>query len=187
MKLKFLHFIFVLLLLSPLSSYGATKENVSMADKMLLAQTPLILNGLGVRRATWFKVKVYVGGLYLKEKSKETKKILSMPYPKFMRMTFVRNVDKKDLSEGWEDGFKAALGKEGYKTFASQILQFKQTMGDIKKGQSIEISFLQKGAEVIFNGQKKGLIAGADFAGALLSVWFVNPKDEGLRDGLLGL
>jgi hypothetical protein len=40
---------------------------------------------------------------------------------------------------------------------------------------------------VIFKGQVKEMIGGADFATALFAIWFgADPADEGLKDSLVG-
>ena len=45
---------------------------VSLPDRMQAPdRQPLVLNGMGVRKATLFKVKVYVAGLYLPESSSD--------------------------------------------------------------------------------------------------------------------
>ncbi len=183
--MKSIILIFFLIFLT--SVQPATKEKVTMSDTMTLKKVPLVLNGLGVRKATWLKVRVYVGGLYLREKSKDHQKVLGMKYPKFIRMSFVRSVSGKNIKGGWTEAFQAALNENEYETLTPKITQLNNMMGDVKKGQDIELSFLKKGVEVVFNGQKKGLISGTKFSRALLSVWFINARDKGLRDGLLGL
>jgi hypothetical protein len=59
-------------------------------------------------------------------------------------------------------------------------------MVDIKKGQSILITFQKEGVEVTVAGTKKPLIKDSNFSRALLSIWFLNARDEELRDELMG-
>jgi hypothetical protein len=59
-------------------------------------------------------------------------------------------------------------------------------MVDIKKGQSILITFKKEGVETIVAGVNKPIIKSESFARALLSVWFINARDEELRDELMG-
>ena len=58
-------------LLISLNLYSATQNKVTMPDTISIKGADLVLNGLGTRKATWLRVKVYVGGLYLEKKSKD--------------------------------------------------------------------------------------------------------------------
>jgi hypothetical protein len=166
---------------------AGTLNGVSMPSTLKIENKELILNGMGTRKATWLKVKVYVGGLYTLNKELNPTKLLDMDYPKFIRMSFVRSVGAKKLKSGWVDAFEAAVPAPMRKKVQTQIDQFLATQGDIEKGQEILLTFLNKGVQVKFNGQDKGLMKGKDFSRSLLSVWFINAKDQGLRSGLLGL
>jgi len=44
---------------------AADLDGVTLPDTMQLDGSELVLNGMGTRKATMFKVKVYVMGLYL--------------------------------------------------------------------------------------------------------------------------
>ena len=70
-----------LLLLSALSlastSIAATVADVTVADEATVGGQKLVLNGVGVREATMLKVKVYVMGLYLPEKSQDAEAIIA--------------------------------------------------------------------------------------------------------------
>jgi hypothetical protein len=56
---------------------GAECLNVKVPDSAKAGGTDLVLNGLGIRKATFLNVKVYVAGLYLPQKSGEAGKIIS--------------------------------------------------------------------------------------------------------------
>lgn len=163
---------------------AATKENVTFQDKLIYEGKELVLNGLGVRKATFLKVRVYVGGLYVDSKSKESPVILSAPNPKLIIMSFVRDVSKSKLIQAWEEGFESALGKEEKEKQMNSIEKFYDLMKDIEKGEQVKIGFLDKGVQVTFNQEYKGLIGDKSFAKALLSIWFINPRDKGLRSTL---
>ena len=80
---------FALLIISLLLSqklWSATCNDVTMPDSVNIKSKDLVLNGMGTRKATWLKVKVYVGGLYLSKKTTDADDILSQPYPKYLRM-----------------------------------------------------------------------------------------------------
>jgi len=171
-----------LLVLTQLNA--ATLEKITMPDSMKIAGKTLVLNGLGLRQATIFKVDVYVGGLYVTTKSKDQKVILDQLGPKFINMHFVRDVSKSKLNGGWEDAFDNAVKNQT--KLKTRMERFYKMMEDIKENQEIKITFFDDKVNVVFNGKNKGDILGADFSKALLAVWFINASDEGLRDGLLG-
>lgn len=168
------------------ASFSATKLDIEMPDKVTIDGKELVLNGQGVRKATWLKVKVYVGGLYISSKSQDASQVMNQSFPKFIDMTFLRDVGEDKLQGGWSDGFEAAVNSENRKKYAAEFKQFNSTMKEILKKQKILITFTDKGVKVNFNGTESKHIGDAGFAKAIFSIWFVNAKDEDLRDGLLG-
>lgn len=174
-----------LMLASSLTISAATIEGVNFADKVNVEGKELALNGIGTRKATFLKVKVYHGALYLDQKTKDPQAFLSSQAPKEIIMHFVRDVDAKKLREAFNEGLEAA--NKNFVIFKPQMDQFNSLIHDVVKGDEFFITFLKDG--VLFSSNKKKnveKIASADFSRALLSIWFINPRDEGLRSGLLG-
>lgn len=179
-------FILATLLIFSTLTFGAKKADVELPDTMKLEGKELVLNGIGIRRATIFSVKVYVGGLYVLKKSQDAKVILNEPNPKHITMKFVRNVDADDLQDGWLEAFEAAVSESERRPLMSAFNKFNATMKNVKEGETILINFLDQGVQVSVKGQKHPFIGDKAFAKALLSVWFINARDELLRDELLG-
>ena len=175
-----------LFLLSSLT-LAAKKADVELPDTMRLEGKDLVLNGIGIRRATIFNVKVYVGGLYVLKKSTDVKAILSQDNPKHITMKFVRSVDADDLQEAWLEGFKAAVPEAQRTPLMEVFNKFNATMKDVEEGDIISLNFLDQGVQVSVKGQRHPFIGTKEFSKALLSIWFVNARDERLRDELLGL
>src|SRR5260370_42271178 len=50
-------------------AYAAMCRDVQFPDSVTAAGGDLVLNGLGIRKATLLSIKVYVAGLYLPQKS----------------------------------------------------------------------------------------------------------------------
>ena len=176
----------ILLAIMSLSVFSVEKAGVTIPDTMTINGKPLVLNGVGVRRATFLRIKVYVGGLYLSKKTNKTEEILSSAYPKYLSMSFIRDVDKEDLQKAWLEGLEAAVKKADRAPLMKSFNEFNAHMVDIKKGQAIQITFLTEGVQVTVAGVKKPLIKDTSFSRALLSVWFINARDEELRDELMG-
>ncbi|MCR9205719.1 MAG: chalcone isomerase family protein [Halobacteriovoraceae bacterium] len=176
--------IFVIISFFP--TFAGEKAGIKVPDTIELKGKKLFLNGMGIRRATWLNIKVYVGSLYVQKKSQDPMVILDQPYPKHINMTFVRDVDKDSIIGKWNEGFNAAV-KEPLKTKLMPYLrEFNSRMMEARKKQKILIDFLEDGVEVEFNGKKGEKIGDKAFSKALLSIWFVNARDEDLRDEMLG-
>ncbi len=73
----------------------------------------LVLNGLGVREATIFKVDVYVAGLYLRQRSSDPSQILKTDESKVLDMVFVHDVSRDQMVDAWREGFEKKAGREG--------------------------------------------------------------------------
>ncbi len=177
--------ISILLLISSLT-FAAKKADVELPDTMSLEGKELVLNGIGIRRATIFNVKVYVGGLYVLKKSQNSNEIINQDNPKHITMKFVRDVDADDLQDAWLEGFKAAVTEADRKPLMEAFNKFNATMRDMEEGEAILINFLDQGVQVSVKGQKHPFIGDKAFSKALLSIWFINARDERLRDELLG-
>lgn len=169
---------------APPPAEAASKGGVTMPDSVQVDGKTLVLNGLGIREATVLNVDVYVAGLYLEAKSKDAKAIIEADAPKRIAMKFVRDVDKADLTEAFEDGFK----KNGGAAFSAQVAKLKAMLGDAKEGQEWVLTYVPgKGTEVKGAGKVKGTIEGAGFQKVLFKIWLgPNPPNAGLKTGLLG-
>ncbi len=177
--------VFILLMAFNSNVFAAKKAGISIPDKVTIDGKELQLNGIGVRRATFLRIKVYVGGLYLEKKTQKVEEILSSSYPKYIPMHFMRDVDKEDLQEAWLEGLKAAVKEADRKEIMKSFNEFNSNMADIKKGQSILITLKKDGVQMSFAG-KKTFIKNQKLSRAILSIWFINAKDEQLRDEFMG-
>ena len=166
--------------------HAATKDGVSMPDEITLQGETLKLNGLGIRRATFFNVHVYVGGLYLKAKTQKVDKFLNSSNIKHIKMHFVRDVDRDDIIEGWEEAFENAVPDKRRQKIQKKIDQFNDSMAMMEEGDVIKITFHPKKVTYTIRDEGPFNIRGETFCRALLSVWFINAKDQGLKKGLLG-
>jgi len=162
-------------------------EGVRFEATMNIADQDLVLNGIGVRRATFLKVRVYVGGLYLERKSSQPSEFLAFTTPKYINMHFLRAVKKADLTGAWDEGFVAALGNDKAQTLSAERAQLNELMVDLKRDETMNFTFLNDRVLVEVQNRPAVEIQGSEFSRGLLSVWFLNPRDEGLTNGLLGL
>ena len=146
----------------------------------------LVLNGLGMRQATLFKVNVYVSALYLPKPSADARAILESAAPYELVMAFVRNVGAKDIANGWSEGFERN-GREQLPALSGRIATLTGWMSDIKTGQRMQFTFRPGvGLQAIINGTPKGTITGDDFGRAFLSIWLGVPPNPEIKAGMLG-
>jgi hypothetical protein len=147
----------------------------------------LTLNGLGLRKATIFGIKVYIGALYVAHPTTDAGAILMSHDPVEMRLRFVFHVTAGQLRDAWREGFeKSARGE--LPRLRTRIAQLNGWMAGVGSGQ--EMTFLSipgVGIRYSLDGAVKGTIAGDDFATAFLSIWLgSSPPSRALRAGLLG-
>jgi len=165
-------------------------KGINIAEQITQPQTgqTLKLNGAGIRSK--FIFDIYVGALYLPAKSTDAKQIINSPVPKRVSMYFVYSkIEKKKMTEAWNEAFSDALDKAAFKALKARIDQFNSYFPDIVKGDKVVIDFIPgQGVAISINGERKGVIAGNDFSQALLRIWLGDsPVDETLKDGMLGL
>ena len=167
--------------------FGAECLKVKVPDSVKAGNTDLVLNGLGIRKATFVQVKVYVAGLYLPQKSGDATKIIGANQPWQLVLRFVRDVDASDIRDAWQEGFEKNSGDK-LAALQPRIETLNARMADFKEGQYL--SFTNdpaQGVAVDVNGAGGSAIKGADFAAALLAVWIgAEPPNEDLKAGLLG-
>ncbi len=164
---------------------AATLAGVNLPDSVKVGEQTLVLNGLGLRKK--FVVKVYVAGLYLKQKSSDASAIMKDDGPKRMVMHFVHDVSRKQLADGFNEGFDNN-SPDAKKTMKADIDSFLGALEDVKQGDEVVFTFLPgSGTTVAINGKDKLTIANPAFAPVLFSVWLgPKPPNADLKSGLLG-
>lgn len=177
--------ITILVTLVSLNVFSAELDGIKFDDKVTVDNKDLILNGIGIRKATIFKIKVYYGGLYLGSKAKDPAAFLNTPSPKQIVMHFVREVDAKSLRDGFTEGMEVA--NPNHETFKAAFSKFNSLIPDVVKGDLIIITFFNDGVAVKTKANNSEKFGNADFSRALLNIWFTKPRDEQLKKGLLGL
>jgi len=148
----------------------------------------LILNGAGIRYKFFFKI--YVGALYLTEKQTSAKKILEASKANRIAMHFLYDeVEKEKLVDAWLEGFEDNVTSDVFSALKDRLDKFNQMFSDMHKGDLVLLDYIpQKGTRVMIKGDVKGVIEGADFNRALLSVWLgKEPVTEELKDAMLGI
>jgi len=91
-------------LLAAAPAGGREVSGVEVPGSYAVGGESLELNGAGLRKK--FIFKVYVGALYLKERSSDAASILAADAPWAVRMTFLRDVTRSQLMGAFREGFE---------------------------------------------------------------------------------
>jgi hypothetical protein len=164
---------------------AATLADVNLEDQVTVQDKQLELNGLGLRTATAFKVKVYAIGLYLENKSGDPEAIMASAENKRIMMHFLHKVSADELSGGWSEGFEN--NTSDISAIKDEIAKFNASMRDVKTGDTIVLDFYGDKVDVLINGSRTGSVEGESFLKAVLAIWLgPKPPNKPLKEGILG-
>jgi hypothetical protein len=172
------------------SSWALHLAGVDVSEHVQVANTGLVLNGTGVRRA--YFLDVYVASLYLPQRQNETSAILAMPGSKRLQMTMLMSASSQDFNKAMVKGMRRNSTDDEYHHLQSRISDFERIIngyGAVKRGDVISIDYFpDKGTAVSVNGQVKDApIAGEDFYKNILEIFLgANVNDTELKRKLLG-
>lgn len=162
-------------------------DGVSFPEHIRARGQTLTLNGLGLRKATIFGIKVYVGALYVAHPTADADAILNSRDPVEIDLAFVFRASAGQLRDAWEEGFaKSAAGRPA--PLQSRITQLENWMNGVSSGQRMSFLLIPGvGVQYSLDGAVQGTIPGDDFATAFLAIWLgSSPPSPELRAGLLG-
>ena len=174
-----------------ISADAAEIEGVKLADKVRLGDggPELVLNGAGLRTRVFFKV--YVGALYLREKSGSAQAVFADNGPKRVAMHMLRDLTADQLFSAFNDGLKANHAPAEVARLEPQVKQLEGIFSAVKAAKSGDTILLDyvpgAGTRVVVNGNARGTIAGEEFNRALLRIWLGDqPVDAALKKAMLG-
>jgi len=132
-----------------------------------------------------------VAALYRPTATHDPQAILNSTEPQMLRLTLLRDINGKALTDALNEGLKAnntetelAAMQETIRHFES----FMKTAGEGASGDQVEIRFQEGTVSVSFKGKALGEVSDPRFATALLKVWLGTvPAQESLKQALLGL
>jgi hypothetical protein len=170
--------------LASLAALAGELAGVTLPDTLSAGTKTLKLNGLGLRKKAMFKV--YVGALYLESSSKDAGAILAADQGKAIRLHFLRDLSKAQLSDAFQEGFEAnATDKAGQKSAFDKMLAL---LSEVKKGDTLTFTYLPgKGTTLQVGNKELVVFAGKGFADAVFSIWLgPTPPTSDLKKGMLG-
>ncbi len=175
------------LLLHAVPASALELQGVTLPETATASGKSLTLNGAGLRLATIFNAKVYVGALYLEKRSADPVAILASSESKRVELHFLRDVGADKIQETWKDNFKAGCAKD-CDTEAKNLASFIGWLSeDVKKGDVHAFDFGKDRVTLTIKGTEKGSIASTAFARIVLGSWLgSNPPNKSLKEGMLG-
>lgn len=171
------------------AAMAAEVGGVKLDDRTSLGGAELVLNGAGIRTRAIFKV--YVGSLYVAQKSADPKAILEARSPRRVQLNMLRNVSGEDMIGALNSGLNDNNSEAELGAIRKEIGEFAAIMkgvGELKEGGVVQFDFIaDQGTRVLYNGQAKGTVAGEAFNRALLRAWLGDKPVQGdLKKALLG-
>jgi len=162
---------------------------VNVADRAAVGGTDVVLNGGGIR--TRFMFKVYVGSLYLSQKTTDAAVAIGGTGAKRVQINMLRTVAADDFAEALDNGLKANNTAEELaagKAQTDQLLAIMKGLGEAKEGDVIALDYVPgQGTVVMHGGKARGTVPGEAFNRALLKIWLgEKPIQADLKKAMLG-
>ncbi len=167
---------------------AAIIEGVMMPDTYLVAGQTLHLNGMGLRTATIFQVKIYVVALYLAQPSHDAHQILASSDPKVIRLQFLHSGSKEAVQQRLRTGELVNCGSGDCPVSAqADFERFVAAAPAVEVGDTATYIYTSKGVRVFANDRIIGDYANPDLARLLLAGFIGDhPPTQDLRSHLLG-
>jgi hypothetical protein len=146
----------VLVLLFATPVLAGTLAGIILPDSLDIDGQNMVLNGMALRKKVIFKV--YVAGLYLPAKEKNSEMILAADQTRCTVMHFMRSVDAGKITEAWFDGLKANTPNHSPE-LKMQFDTLATLMEDLKNNDKLVFTYRPgKGTEVKVKGKVKGTL-----------------------------
>tara|TARA_Y100000385_G_scaffold265265_1_gene299401 strand:+ start:590 stop:1150 length:561 start_codon:yes stop_codon:yes gene_type:complete len=185
--MKTIAMIIAMLALTPAIAQTKISGNV-MPNVMKVGSEYLKMNGGGIREKLVFDL--YVGVLYLQEKSSDADEIINGDRPMAIKIKIISGmVDNDNFKEALEEGFEKSTNDNvaPYRERMDDMMAegFKE---DIKTNDVYDIVYQPgTGCTLSKNGTALITVPGLDFKKALFGVWLCDdPADAGLKKKMLG-
>ena len=178
--------VLTLIIMSPVSN-AKEIEGINMPESLEVAKSKLILNGAGVRSK--FFMDLYVGGLYLQNKSNNPKEIIEGDELMAIRLHIISSlITSKKMENATREGFENAT-KGNTEPIKGQIEEFISVFKEkIEENDIFDLIYSPgKGLEVYKNSEFKSRIEGLPFKQAVFGIWLSDkPAQKSLKEEMLG-
>jgi hypothetical protein len=175
------------LILSTTTALPKDCKGINFPDHAVVEGTDLTLNGIGLHKATFLGVDVYVGALYVAATSRDPNALIDGGSPQELILHFLRSVNVRDVRDQWTKDFVHVVSDRPV-SLMQRVATLNTWLSDIKSEQ--RLTFVRQpgeGIKVVVGGVVKGTIPGDDFSRVFMSIWLgAAPPSARLRAGLLG-
>lgn len=167
-----------------------TVEGATFAGAVTIADTPLQLNGVGLRAVAW--LKGYAAALYLPRKVTTVAQVLAQSGPKRLQLRMLVDVGAEEFVKAFHKGVSRNSSPADAARLAERMVRFDtqvRSLGKLRKGDVVDLDFLPgRGLQMSRNGTARfDPIAGDDLYAALLRCFLgERPADAEMKVGLLG-
>ena len=175
----------IAVLLIVTSAAGAAEiEGVTFADSYRSSSVTMPLQGVGLAKFL-LTIKVYVGALYLAPGV--TPEAVLDDVPKRLELSYFRALKAGDFGQAANKVLSDNVSQQTIARLQPRIEQMHRLYEDVKPGDRYGLTYLPGvGTELALNGQRKGIVEGADFAAAYFAIWLgPDPIHAALKEGLL--
>jgi hypothetical protein len=181
--------IFTIFLALSAQTHALELADVKLDENIQLEKQQLVLNGAGIRKK--LLLKVYIGALYLAEKTHSAETVLADAGAKRMSFILLRDVSGKQVLNGISEAILPNNSEEEMKAIDARLYLFEKMfvpVPEIKKGEIVNLDYIPgQGTRVSVNGVVKGHIEGQDFYRSLLKIWVgKKPVQSSLKKSVLG-
>ena len=168
----------------PRASAAAELEGVQFADQYRFDDATLDLNCVGLLRYKLF-IKAYVAALYLGPGVSPEQVLADVP--KRLELNYFWSIKGPDFAKAGDHVLEQNVDSETLARLRPRLDEINALYEDVKPGDRYALTYVPGfGTELALNGQRKGVIPGADFAAAYFRIWLgERPVDTALRDQLL--
>jgi Chalcone isomerase-like len=176
-------FIFQALLTTEL--WARTIEEVKLPETFKSTGKEIPLQGVGLRTATIFNIRVYLAAFYSEAAPKRQDDVNLLKRPLILDVTYLRDFSGEDVDKAWKFQFEDS-SQYPYPEMKEHVKNIQDFYGDIKGDRKETFELVDGETRFYENGTLKGKILGEAFQKNFLSLFFgKKPPTEDLKKGLL--
>lgn len=174
----------VIAALPPRPGAAAELEGVHFADQVRAGDATLRLSCTGLLRYKLF-IKAYVAALYLGDGAGSADILGDVP--KRLELSYFWNISGADFGKAGDQIIAQNVDAQTLSALRPRLDRINAWYRDVKPGDRYSLTYVPgTGTELALNGNRLGVVEGADFAAAYFRIWLGdNPIDSGLRSQLL--
>ena len=169
-------------------SFALDADEVKLPDVIKSGTSDLVLNGSGIR--TKLFLDLYVGGLYLDQKSTDVEMLAKADKAMAIKLTITsRMISGSKMASATNDGFEKSTEGNTDPIQAEIAEMISVLKEDIVVGDTFDFIYNPvEGTKIIKNGKVKATIKSVEFKKALFGIWLgSDPVQDDLKEGMSGV